>query len=108
METAVEVAAVLMLASVKNNDKVGIMFFADDVIRYIPPRKGRGSVLRLIRELLATEPVRAETNISNALDFVARVQRRRCVVFVMRAFSKNHGHGIAFIHGCSSRLIRRK
>jgi uncharacterized protein (DUF58 family) len=86
METAVEVAAVLMLASVKNNDKVGIMFFADDVIRYIPPRKGRGSVLRLIRELLATEPVKAETNISNALDFVARVQRRRCVVFVMSDF----------------------
>jgi uncharacterized protein (DUF58 family) len=86
METAVEVAAVLMLASVKNNDKVGMLFFADDVIRYIPPRKGRGSVLRLIRELLATEPVKAETNISNALDFIARVQRRRCVVFVMSDF----------------------
>ena len=54
METAVEVAAVLMLASVKNNDKVGLLFFADKVMRYIPPRKGRGSVLRLIRVLLPT------------------------------------------------------
>ena len=86
METAVEVAAVLMFTSLKNNDKVGLLFFADDVIRYIPPRKGRGNVLRLIRELLATEPVKAETNISRALEYIARVQRRRCVVFVMSDF----------------------
>ena len=86
METAVEVAAVLMFTSLKNNDKVGLLFFADDVIKYIPPRKGRGNVLRLIRELLATEPIKAETNISKALEYVARVQRRRCVVFVMSDF----------------------
>lgn len=86
METAVEVAAVLMFTSLKNNDKVGLLFFADDVIRYIPPRKGRGNVLRLIRELLATEPVKTETDISKALEYIARVQRRRCVVFVMSDF----------------------
>lgn len=86
METAVEVAAVLMFTSLKNNDKVGLLFFANDVIRYIPPRKGRGNVLRLIRELLATEPIKAETNITKALEYIARVQRRRCVVFVMSDF----------------------
>jgi uncharacterized protein (DUF58 family) len=86
METAVEVAAVLMFTSLKNNDKVGLLFFADDVIKYIPPRKGRGNVLRLIRELLATEPIKAETDITKALEYVARVQRRRCVVFVMSDF----------------------
>ncbi len=86
METAVEVAAVLMFASLKNNDKVGLLFFADDVIKYIPPRKGRGNVLRLIRELLATEPIKAETDITKALEYLARVQRRRCVVFVMSDF----------------------
>ena len=86
METAVEVAAVLMFTSLKNNDKVGLLFFADDVIRYLPPRKGRGNVLRLIRELLATEPVKAETSITKALEYIARVQRRRCVVFVMSDF----------------------
>jgi len=86
METAVEVAAVLMFTSLKNNDKVGLLFFADDVIKYIPPRKGRGNVLRLIRELLATEPMKAETDITKALQYIARVQRRRCVVFVMSDF----------------------
>lgn len=86
METAVEVAAVLMFTSLKNNDKVGLLFFADDVIKYIPPRKGRGNVLRLIREMLAAEPVKSETNIAKALEYVGRVQRRRAVVFVLSDF----------------------
>lgn len=86
METAVEVAAVLMFTSLKNNDKVGLLFFADDVVKYIPPRKGRGNVLRLIREMLATEPVKSETNIAKALEYIGRVQRRRAVVFVLSDF----------------------
>jgi uncharacterized protein (DUF58 family) len=86
METAVEVAAVLMFTALRNHDKVGLLFFTDDVVKYIPPRKGRANVLRLIRELLATEPRKAQTDISNALDFLGRVQRRRCVVFVMSDF----------------------
>ncbi len=85
-ETAVEVAAVLMFTALKNNDKVGLLFFADDVVKYIPPRKGRGNVLRLIRELLATEPIKAPTDIAKALEFIGHVQRRRCVVFVMSDF----------------------
>lgn len=86
MDTAIEVAAVLMFTALKNNDKVGLMFFADDVIKYIPPRKGRGNVLRLIRELLATEPVKAPTDITKALEFLGRVQRRKCVLFLMSDF----------------------
>ena len=86
METAVEVAAVLMFTALKNNDKVGLLFFADDVVKYIPPRKGRGKVLRLIRELLATEPIKTSTDIAKALEFLGHVQRRRCVVFVMSDF----------------------
>lgn len=85
-QTAVEVAAVLMFTALKNNDKVGLLFFADDVIKYIPPRKGRGNVLRLIRELLATEPIKAPTDIAKALEYLGHVQRRRCVVFVMSDF----------------------
>jgi uncharacterized protein (DUF58 family) len=85
-ETAVEVAAVLMFTALKNNDKVGLLFFADEVIKYIPPRKGRGNVLRLIRELLATEPIKAPTDIAKALEFLGHVQRRRCVVFLMSDF----------------------
>ena len=86
MDTAIEVAAVLMFTALKNNDKVGLVFFADDVIKYIPPRKGRGNVLRLIRELLATEPVKAPTDITKALEFLGRVQRRKCVLFLMSDF----------------------
>lgn len=86
METAVEVAAVLMFASLRNNDKVGLMFFADDVVKYVPPRKGRGNVMRLIREMLGAEPIKAQTNITKALEYLGRVQRRRCVVFVMSDF----------------------
>ncbi len=86
MDTAIEVAAVLMFTALKNHDKVGMVLFADDVIRYIPPRKGRSNVLRLIRDLLATEPVKAATNIARALEFVGRVQRRKCVCFLMSDF----------------------
>lgn len=86
IETAVEVAAVLMFTSLKNNDKVGLLFFAEDVVKYIPPRKGRGSVLRLIREMLATEPVKSQTDIGKALEYIGRVQRRRSVVFVLSDF----------------------
>ncbi|MFN0053144.1 MAG: DUF58 domain-containing protein [Planctomycetales bacterium] len=86
LETAAEVAAVLMFTALKNNDKVGLLFFADDVVRYVPPRKGRGNVLRLIRELLAQEPIKAPTDVARALDYLGRVQRRRCVVFLMSDF----------------------
>ena len=86
MDTAVEVAAVLMFSALKNHDKVGMALFADDVIRYIPPRKGRSNVLRLIRDLLAVEPVKTPTDIGKALEFVGRVQRRKCVCFLMSDF----------------------
>ncbi|MCY3021149.1 MAG: DUF58 domain-containing protein [Planctomycetota bacterium] len=86
LETAAEVAAVLMFSALKNNDKVGLVLFADDVLCYVPPRKGRSNVLRLIRDLLAVEPVKAQTDIARALEFVGRVQRRRCVVFLMSDF----------------------
>lgn len=86
LDTSIEVAAVLMFTALKNNDKVGLLFFADDIIKYIPPRKGRGNVLRLIRELLAMQPVKATTDISKALEFLGRVQRRKCILFLMSDF----------------------
>ncbi len=86
METAVEVAALLMFTALKNHDKVGLLLFADDVVRYMPPRKGRGNVLRLIRDLLAVEPVKAKTDIAKALEFLSKVHKRKCVVFLMSDF----------------------
>lgn len=86
LDTAVQAAALLMFTALKNNDKVGMVLFAEDVARYIPPRKGRSNVLRLIRDLLSAEPVRAATNISRALEFIGRVQRRKCICFLMSDF----------------------
>lgn len=86
LETATETAAALMFSALKNNDKVGLLLFAGRTRRYFPPRKGRGHVLRLLRELLAVEPVREEADLPAALEFLGRVQRRRAVVFLLSDF----------------------
>ncbi|MCZ7647723.1 MAG: DUF58 domain-containing protein [Planctomycetota bacterium] len=86
LQTAVQVAAVLMFSALKNNDKVGLVTFAQEVTQYVPPRKGRGAVLRLIRDLLAVEPRREATDLGAALEFIGHVQRRRAVLFVMSDF----------------------
>jgi uncharacterized protein (DUF58 family) len=86
LDLAIEVAAVLMFTAIRNNDKVGLLLFADDVVRYVPPCKGRGSVLRLIRELLSVEPIHKTTDIAKALQYLGRVHHRRCILFVLSDF----------------------
>jgi uncharacterized protein (DUF58 family) len=86
MDLAVEMAALLMFSALKNNDKVGLLTFADGVRDYFPPRKGKANVLRLIRQLVAAEPVTSETNLAVALDYLNRVQKRRAVVFLLSDF----------------------
>ena len=86
LDTAVEVAASLMFSALKNNDKVGLITFCDDVIDYLPPRKGKANVLHLIRQLVAVEPVAKKTNLEAALDYLNRVQKRRAVVFLLSDF----------------------
>ena len=86
LEAAIEVAATLMFSALKNNDKVGLATFADRLIDYYRPRKGKANVLHLIRELLATEPVARPTDLKAALDYVNRVQKRRAVVFLLSDF----------------------
>lgn len=85
-ELATEVSALLAFSAIRNNDRVGLVLFTDRVEKYIPPKKGREHVLRLIRDLLAFEPEGTGTNLSEALDFVGRVQRRRAVVFLLSDF----------------------
>jgi uncharacterized protein (DUF58 family) len=85
-ELAAEISAVLALAALRNNDKAGMVLFSDRVEKYIPPRKTRGHVLRLIREALAFRPAGRGTSLAQALDFVNRVQRRRAVVFLISDF----------------------
>lgn len=85
-ETAAELACLLALSAVKNQDNVGLMLFSDRIRTYIPPRKGRTAVLRIVREVLAAEETREGTNIRAALEFLAHVQKRRAVVFLLSDF----------------------
>jgi uncharacterized protein (DUF58 family) len=85
-ELAAEFCAVLAFAAAKNNDKVGLVIFTDQIELYIPPKKGSRHVLRVIRELLAFEMPKQKTNIPMALDYVARVLRKKATVFVVSDF----------------------
>lgn len=85
-ELAAELCALLAFAAIKNNDKVGLLVFTDAIELFIPPRKGVAHVLRLIRELLSFKPRQTRTNIKTALDYLARVIRKRCVVFLVSDF----------------------
>jgi len=85
-ELAVELCAVLAFSAIRNNDKIGLITFTDDVEKYIPPKKGKNHVLRVIRELLYFHPERTETNIQVALEYLNNVIRRKAVVFLVSDF----------------------
>jgi len=85
-EMAVELCSLLAFSAIRNNDRVGLVVFTSDVETYIPPRKGRNHVLRVIRELLYFRPKHKGTDIGNALKFLNRVQTRTSVVFLVSDF----------------------
>jgi uncharacterized protein (DUF58 family) len=85
-ELAAELASVLSFSATTNKDKVGLMIFTDKVELYIPPRKGRRHVLRLVRELLAFEPENDGTDIKMALDSINQILKRRSIVFLVSDF----------------------
>jgi uncharacterized protein (DUF58 family) len=85
-ELAAELAAVLAFSAIRNNDKVGLIMFTDQIEEYIAPKKGRRHVLRVIREILAFQPKGRGTNLTRALDYLNHVQRRRAVTFVLSDF----------------------
>ena len=78
-----ELTAVLAFSAIQNNDKIGVLFFSDQVEKFIPPKKGRTHILRIIRELLDFEPVHKGTDISCALDYFNGVVKKRCIGFVI-------------------------
>lgn len=86
IEIAAELGALLSFAAIKNNDKVGLIMFTDQVEKYVPPRKGRTHILRLIREILAFQPESEGTHIAEAIEFFLNVQRRRSVAFLISDF----------------------
>jgi uncharacterized protein (DUF58 family) len=85
-EIAVEICALLAFSAIKNNDKVGLIIFTDKVEKFVPPRKGKSHVLRVLRELLYFHPEERMTDIGNALEYLSRVIRRRSVVFLVSDF----------------------
>ena len=85
-EIAVEISALLAFSAIRNNDRVGLLIFTDEVEVFVPPKKGRRHVLRVIRELLYHRPHGRRTSIATALEYLDRVVRRRGVVFVISDF----------------------
>ena len=85
-----EISALLAFAAIKNNDKVGLICFTDQVELFIPPRKGKKHVLRLIRDILYCEPKRVTTDLGEALSFLERIQKRKSVVFLISDFRDNN------------------
>jgi len=87
MELAAEATALLALTAIRNQDKIGLVLFSDKIVKYIPPRKGRDSVMRLVREVLAAEDgAEGGTDVAAALRFLEGVQKRRAVVFLVSDF----------------------
>ena len=85
-ELAAEIASVLAFSAIRNNDKVGLILFTEEVEKFIPPRKGRKHVLRVIREILFFEPKRRGTNLNLALEFLTRVTPHRAIAAVISDF----------------------
>ena len=85
-EKMAECAALLAFSAIRNNDKVGLLLFSDRTELYLPPRSGRGHALRLIREMVACEPKGKGTDLNAALHYLAMVQKKRSVIFLISDF----------------------
>lgn len=81
-----EIAAVLSFSAIQNNDKIGVLFFSDKVEKFIPPKKGRSHILRIILELIDFTPQNRETNIAEALRYLTNAIKKRCTAFVISDF----------------------
>ena len=85
-EIVTEIAATLAFSSTQNNDKVGLILFSDEIELYIPPKKGKSHVLRIIRELIEFKPKSKKTNLAQALKFLSSVMKKRAIVFMLSDF----------------------
>jgi len=91
-EQVAELCALLAFSAIKNNDRVGLLMFTDQVELFIPPRKGRQHVLRLVRDVLFFEPQNQGSNINAALEYVSSIQKRRSVMFLLSDFLDTDYH----------------
>jgi uncharacterized protein (DUF58 family) len=81
-----EIAATMAFSATQNNDKIGLILFSDEIELYIPPKKGRSHVLRIIRELIEFQPKSRKTDIAQALKFLSGTQKKKAIVFVISDF----------------------
>ncbi|WP_242134233.1 DUF58 domain-containing protein [Aestuariivivens marinum] len=97
-EVVTEIAATLAFSATQNNDKIGLILFSDQVELYIPPKKGRSHVLRIIRELIEFEPESKKTNLTEALKFLTNVMKKKAIVFVLSDFIvENYDHTMKIV-----------
>ena len=89
-DTLTEIAATLAFSATQNNDKVGLLLFSDQMELYIPPKKGKSHVLRIIRELIEFKPKSTKTNLNEALKFLSSVIKKKAIVFVLSDFMDTH------------------
>ena len=85
-EVITEISATLAFSAIQNNDKVGLILFTDIVELFIPPKKGKSHILRIIRELLEFQPQSRETNVAEALKYLSNVMKKKAIVFVLSDF----------------------
>jgi uncharacterized protein (DUF58 family) len=85
-EVITEIAATLAFSAIQNNDKVGLLLFSDDVELFIPPKKGKSHVLRIIRELIEFQPKSKKTNITKALQYLSGIMKKKAIVFILSDF----------------------
>ncbi len=85
-QVAAEISAILAFSAMKNNDKVGMILFTDKIEKFVPPRKGKTHVLRIIREVLSFEPTGKTTNIKGALEYLNNAIKKRSIVFLLSDF----------------------
>ncbi len=88
-ELATEICAVLAFSAITNNDKVGVIFFSDQIEKFIPPKKGRSHILMIIRDLIDFEPESKGTDIEQALKYFNNVIKKRCTAFLLSDFVTN-------------------
>ncbi|HKK81054.1 MAG TPA: DUF58 domain-containing protein, partial [Prolixibacteraceae bacterium] len=81
-----EIAAVLAFSAIQNNDKIGVIFFSDTIEKFIPPKKGKSHILRIIRELITFYPNNNKTNIGEAIRFLTNAIKKRCTAFIISDF----------------------
>lgn len=98
-EIAAEVAALVAFSAIKNNDRVGLIVFTDRVERFVPPKKGKKHVLRVITEILTYEPDSGRTDLRVALEYLGNIARRKSVAFLVSDFlAENWGHALRVAH----------